>query len=181
MKPINAMIECDSCTSLCPRKAFHLLPPIASLFGSPLLRHLAAIQIRHAGGWTSLNNESLNLLSQYASNLTSLGCALTLTPSEPLVFPAKLQSLNLQLDGEYTDATINGVLGTVAALPSLSHLRLALSAFALESAIELRILAACRSLTDLHLSTSYGSGANLNKSIRFARISDICIASVPGV
>ena len=102
MKPINAAIERDEWQLHSQRKPFRPLPPIASIAGSPLLRHLAVIQIRHANAsWTPLDNGSLGLLAQYAPNLTSLWCKLTLTPNKPLLFPTKLQSLNLQLFRRY--------------------------------------------------------------------------------
>ena len=120
MKPILApMAYCSRQPIL--GKRFHPLPPIARLIDSPLLRHLSAIQLMHEGAWTPLNNASLGLLAQHAPNLTSLFCDLTLTPNVPLIFPAKLQSLKFELQGEYTDAVINSVLTTLAGLPSLSR------------------------------------------------------------
>ena len=125
------------------------------------LRHLAAIQIRR-GAWTPLNNESLHFLAHHAPNLTSLCCSLTLTPDGPLVLPAKLKALDLQLNVAYTDAAINGMLKTLAALPYLSRLCLKLAVFAEESTVDLELLGACPSLTDLSLQTFYGSPPNLS-------------------
>ena len=106
--------------------------------------------------WMPLSHESLALLAQHAPNLTSLSCNLTLTPNEPLILPAKLQSLELQMDGD-TDAVINGVLTTLAALPSLSRLHLEHSVFNANNAVEFSRLVACPSLTDLTLgSAKYG-------------------------
>ena len=59
-------------------------------------------------------------------------------------------SMELQLDGKYPGAAINRML-TLAALPSLSHLCLGLFAF---EQVELRLLAASQSLTDLTLTGS---------------------------
>ena len=152
MKPINAALGHDPDRSVRGRKAPPPLPPIESIAASPLLRHLATIEICDAGGsWTSLNTVSLRLLAQHVPHLTSLRCELTLTPNAPLILPAKLVSLNVTLDGNYTDATINGMLAALAALSSLSRLRLELSAFANENALDLSILAACQSLTGLIL------------------------------
>ena len=146
MKPIDAAIERVDDGS----DAFRPLPPIASIVSSPLLRHVSAIHIRgdYTDAWTPLNTESLGLLAQHASSLTSLWCALTLTLNEPVVLPAKLHSLKLQLDGEYTDDASNGVLRALAALPSLSRLSLTLS---FDAALELSILAASQSLIELEL------------------------------
>ena len=91
MAPINATI--DRCEWI-SRYAFRALPPIESIVASPLMRHIAALQIRHQNNsrWTPLNNASLSLLSQHAPNLTSLWCTLTLPSDEPLVWPAKLST-----------------------------------------------------------------------------------------
>ena len=165
MKPINAVMERSEWGSDRERDAFCPLPPIASMVGSPLLRHLAAIQFsRHAilcVSLTPLDNVSLGLLAQHAPSLTSLWCTLTLTSNEPLIFPAKLASLELRLDGKYTDAEINSVLTTVAALPSLSRLHLGLEAFDRKSSLDLSLLAACRSLSDLKLASWSGSAPYL--------------------
>ena len=56
--------------------AFRPWPPIATIVGSPLLRHLSAIHITNACRRTPRNNASLSLLAQHAPNLTSLWCAL---------------------------------------------------------------------------------------------------------
>ena len=152
MKTINATIE-----RFVERHpdAPGLLPPIMSIVASPLLHHLASIQINHAGEFTPLTNASLALLAQYAPNLQSLSCNLTLTPNEPLILPPKLQSLQLQHHGWCSDAAANGMLTALAALP-LSHLRLLLEDFERETAIDLSILAACRSLNHLELNTRHG-------------------------
>ena len=136
MKPIHASIE-------------RSLPPIASIVDSPILRHLAAIHIGHVHArtnWTPLDNASLRLLAQHAPHLTSLRCQLRRAPDEPLVLPAKLASLDLYADHHCSGAAINRVVTTLAALPSLSRLKLDM--YAVKS-LELRLLAACRSLTDL--------------------------------
>ena len=73
-----------------------------------------------------------------------------LTSNDPLTLPAKLKSLLLRLDGDPTDAAVNGVLAALAA-GSLSHLHLQISRFAAETSVELSILGACPSLTDLML------------------------------
>ena len=115
MAPIAGEIDRDG-------DLFHSLPPIASIVGSPLLRHLATLQIRKADlSLTPLNNVSLRLLARHAPNLTSLGCLLKHRPNA-LILPAKLQSLELQLRGNPPDAAVNCVLTSVAALPSLSRL-----------------------------------------------------------
>ena len=143
--------------------SFRPLPPIASIVASPLLRHLAAVQIWQSGGsGTPLGNASLAILAQHAPHLTSLWCRLNLTPTEPLVLPAKLQSLELQLFDQYSDASINSLLATLAALPSLARLRLELSALAKETSVELRILAACPTLTDLTLDGLHGGTPKLS-------------------
>ena len=155
MKPISARIERENdCPdpSLCERHTYRPLPPVESIVGSALLRHLGALQIRDADGmWSPLTNECLGLLAQHALNLTSLWCTLTLTSNKPLILPAKLNSLHLQPDGNYTDAEINSMLTTVAALPSLSRLHLCLEAFDSKSAMNLSLLTACRSLSDIKL------------------------------
>ena len=134
---------------------FSLLPPIPNIVGSPLLRHLTAIQIGHThASETRLDNDSLALLAQHATNLTSLWCKLTLTSDEPLVLPSKLKTLHLQLDGGYSDSEINGVLTALAALPSLSRLCIVLSQ---SSDVDLSLLAACPSLIDLTIGTLNGS------------------------
>ena len=78
------------------------------------------------------------------------------------MLPAKLSSLHLQLAGKYTDAAINGVLQALAALPLLSRLFLALSSFGAETAIDLSLLAACPSLTDLQLQTDWEGSPKLS-------------------
>ena len=77
MAPINAVCERDEWGTLRQRNAFRMLPPIASIVASPLLRHLAAIHISHTithvvGSFTPMTNESLGLLAQHAQHLTSL-------------------------------------------------------------------------------------------------------------
>ena len=152
MKPTNASIQRDSRTWVYSKDAYRPLPPIASIVASPLLRHLAAIEISGAvATWTPLDNASLALLAHHAPNLMSMWCALTLTPNQPLIIPAQLRSLRLRIGGPYSDAVINGVLRTLAALPSLSRLHLQLSAFDDPTLVEMRILADCPSLTDLAL------------------------------
>ena len=132
-------------------------PPFASISVSPLLRHLGAMHFRDESlAWLRLSNGTLGLLAQYASNLLSLWCALTLVPNEPLILPVKLMSLHLQLDNKYTDASINGVLMTLAALPSLSRLHLKLRDSDEGALVEFRLLAASRSLTDVTLETING-------------------------
>ena len=71
------------------------------------------------------------------------------TPGDPLILPAKLRSLELQLGSEYTDAVINALLTALSGLPLLSHLRLALCAFNDVNGVDLRILSACPSLENL--------------------------------
>ena len=160
MAPIAATLARDSVYS----KDFRPLPPLARLAASPLLRDLAAVHICHGGALaTSLDNASFALLAQHAPNLQSLWGTLTLTPNEPLILPAKLRSMQLQIDQHYPAASLNGVLAALAALPSLSELTLRLSAFvaanariaedAGESGVDLSILAACPSLTTLVLET----------------------------
>ena len=148
MAPINAAVDRDEWRSMNERTVYRPLPPIASIVGSTLLRHLAAIHISDAAAtWTPLNSASLGLLAEHATNLQSLWCTLKLSPNEPLTLPAKLQSLKLQLAGEYTDDASNVVLRALAALPSLSRLSLKLAAFD----GDLTLLAACPSLRDLTL------------------------------
>ena len=159
MAPIRASIQRDYSRSIIrKRKDCHPLPPIARIVGSPLLRHLAAVHIRQAGvAWTPLNCASLGLLAQHAPNLTLLWSDLILTPNERFVWPAKLQSLALQLHDPFTDAAINGMLTSLAALPSLSVLRLSLLAFSedqQDNDVNLSILGACPSLTSLKLETA---------------------------
>ena len=153
MKTISATIERDEWRLCYVGKPFHPLPPIVSIIGSALLRHIATIQIKRSDeSRTPLDTASLGLLAQRTPNLTSLWCKLTLTPNEPLILPAKLQSLDLRLDRNYTAKTINSVLTALAALPSLSSLWLGLSAFDHDpTSLELGPLAACRSLTCLDL------------------------------
>ena len=112
--------------------------------------------------WTRLDNTSLGLLAQHAPNLTSLQCEITLTPNEPLILPAGLASLHLQLDATHTDAVINAMLATLAALPSLSTLGLWLSAFERASSINLALLSACPTLTVLTLETFHGGPPKLS-------------------
>ena len=163
MKAIGASIEPDDCGSEQDRRVIRLLPPIARIVGSPLLRHLTLFQLRHpCVSWTPLNNASLGLLAHYAPNLQSLRCTLTLKAKKPLILPAKLTSLQLQIDDEYADTAINRVLTTLAALPSLTCLRLQLSASEAECHVELGVLAACRSLTDLTLERKYGGAPQLS-------------------
>ena len=154
MKPIHASIE-----RVLENKVFRPLPPVERIVGSPLLRHLAAIHIRDAGtssgfSWTPLSTASLALLVQHAPNLQSLWCDLTLTPTEPLFWPAKLTSLNLALEGDRSAASVNRVLTTLSALPLLSRLCLHLVVFDATNSVELRLLAACPSLSDLKLESS---------------------------
>ena len=159
MKPINGTISRDEWRSHRQGHEFRPLPPIASIVASPLLRHVAAIQLSHENSyatWIPLTNETLALLAQHAPNLQSLWCQLSPTPDEPLMWPVKLASLHLQLAGKYTDAAINGVLQALASLPLLSSLRLALLSFERETGIDLNLLAACPSLTDFTLLTGFG-------------------------
>ena len=74
---------------------------------------------------------------------------------EPLIPPPKLSSMQLRLGSEHTDSAINGVLAVLAALPCLSQLCLGVSACARENCVELSILAACPSLTDLQVGSNY--------------------------
>ena len=113
MKPIHTSIERDEYQMRSEKRVCHPLPPVLSIVASPLLRHLAAIQIHSSSpSWTALDNVSLGLLVQHAPNLTALCCTLTLTSNEPLVLPARLTSLVLRLRGDDPDAAINGVLTT---------------------------------------------------------------------
>ena len=162
MAPINAALESNEHESLRAGKVFRPLPPIESIGVSPLLRHVSVIHIFHTpGGFTPFTGGVLAFLAHHAPNLQSLWVRLTLTPNEPLVLPAKLTSLLLRLNDEYTDATINRVLKALAGLPSLSQLCLSLSAFSVDNSIQLSILAASRSLTDLTLETCFGSTLSL--------------------
>ena len=77
MKPIHAEIQRDDRSW---RNNLHPLPPIESIVASPLMRHVVAIHIKRARGWTPMGNASLALLAQRAPNLQSLWCKLTLTP-----------------------------------------------------------------------------------------------------
>ena len=154
MKPIGATIGCAQWRSLRESSA---LRPLSSAVVSTLLRHLTAIRIRHKlNPTTPMDNASLSLLEQHTPNLQSLGCELTWTSSEPLVLPAKLTTMELQLNHDFSDAAINGVLTALTALPLLSHLHLALSAFQRECSVDVSILAACPSLNDLTLETLHG-------------------------
>ena len=178
MAPICASFERDEWRSEREGNVVYPLHLIDRILGSPLLRHLAAIHIRHPDPhmivpWALINNASLALLAQHAPNLTSLSCALTLTPEEPLILPPTLTSLTLQLGSSYTGETINSVLTTVAALPSLCRLRLALASldrwgFAEyfpfdETPIEFDLLSACPSLTHLELTTFDGRPPDLTE------------------
>ena len=168
MAPIHATIERAG--------SFRPLPPIARIVGSPLLRHVAVIQIGHANTWgaywTPVNNASLGLLAQCAPSLTSLSCALTLSPDEPLILPANLSALQLQLTSGYIGTEIHSVLAALAALPFLSRLRLSLSAFGRGASVtvDVRLLAACRSLTHLELTSLHGGSPRL----RDAQLEQIC-------
>ena len=164
MKPIRASIARDNSEwrSIRERNACRPLPPIASIIVSPLLRHVAAIEIKHNRVWTQLTNAPLALLAQYAPNLQSLWCTLILTPTDPLTLPAQLTSLGLSMDDAYTDAEIDGVLTALAALPSLSRLHFSLAQFGQPSEVELRILAAAPSLRDLTLEDTRQGPAQLS-------------------
>ena len=151
MAPISASIARAQFRST-SGKDFRPLPPLASIVASPLLRHLSDIQICHGvDSWTPLDNASLGLLAHHAPYLTSLNSNLTLTPNDPLVLPAKLTALVLTLDKNYSDALINDVLTALATLPLLSRLCLSFRAFDAETDVELSLLAACPSLSDLQL------------------------------
>ena len=154
MATILAPLERDEYALLREGREFRSLPPIARLVGSPLLHQLAAIHIKHAdGSFTPLTNAALALLARHAPNLQSLWCTLVLAPLDPLLLPATLQSLHLRLSGKYASAVSNGVLTALCAVPSLSRLCLGLklASFADRSCVDLRLLAACPSLTDLTL------------------------------
>ena len=152
MAPISGSIQRDSWQTSDAHNPFRPLPPIAAIIASPLLRHLAALDIRHCGIWgTHQTNASLALLAQHVPNLTLLRCELALVPTEPLVLPPNLDALEMQLERDFTDAEMNGMLTTLATLPSLSQLCLFLSNFKHETAVDLSLLAACRSLVDLKL------------------------------
>ena len=155
MKTINAVIHWDGSRPPPGRVIIRRFPPIERLVGSPLLRHLATIHVSQTRGlFTSLDNASLGLLAQLAPNLTSLWCELTLTPNEPLILPANLQSLRLEMFGKYTASAINGVLSSLASLPSLSRLTLDLQAFRRKTPFALSLLAASSSLSDLTLEST---------------------------
>ena len=160
MEPIHASMERNDWGTIREKASFRPLPPIERLVASPLLRHLATIHVRQQHAWTRLNNESLALLAQHAPCLTSLGCELTLTPNHPLILPAKLASLQLQLSSTYPASVINGVLTALAALPSLSRLHLDFS-FNYVSAVKVSILATAPSLTDLEFEASSTDAAKL--------------------
>ena len=84
--------------------------------------------------------------------------------SSPL--PAKLTSLDLGPDDTFTDAEINGVLTALAGLPLLSQLCLDHIAFAAQqTAVQLSLLAACPSLTDLELQAWNAAGPSLTPSL----------------
>ena len=152
MKPIHAWIQRVDWQSNGVNRLFRPFPPIQSVLGSALLRHLAVLHISHAGAnWTPLTSASLSLLAQHAPNLTSLWCKFTITHNTPLILPGKIKSLNLQFASKFPAAAINGVLTAVAALPSLSRLHFELSERSAEASVELRLLAACPSLTDLSI------------------------------
>ena len=157
MKPIDTTMEREYNRPFHAGSAFSLLPPVRSIVASPLMRHLAGIHIGVCSNhWTPLDNASVALLAHHALNLTSLRCGLELTPDEPLILPAKLNSLQLRIRDGPTDAEINGVLSTLAGLPSLSRLCLAHCVFADENVVQLSILADCPSLTDLALESFNG-------------------------
>ena len=79
MAPIHAVIQPDQCGWVREKQAFREFPPIANLVHSPLLRHVATLEIKRA--CPSLDNACIGLLAQHAPNLQSLWCSLTLTPS----------------------------------------------------------------------------------------------------
>lgn len=159
MRPINSMIERNGLQCEAEDKAFRALPPIDSIVASPLLRHLGAVHVRgKSGGLTGLTNDSLALFAQYAPSLTSLWCDLTLIPAAPLIFPMKLTSLELRLAVNTSAPDTDSVLTTLAVLPSLSRLSLRLFMFV---GVDLSLLAASRSLTDLTLHMLDGSQAKL--------------------
>ena len=164
--------EVDLCVHLLCRQQFRLglfaeaFSPVAShpaLVASPLLRYVSSIQIQACDASTpELNSKFIGLLAQHAPNLQSLGCKLAISLTEALIFTGKLQSLNVKLDGEYTGAEINGVLTALVALPSLSRLCLELPECDDERPIELGILSACPSLTDLALESTSEFAPSLN-------------------
>ena len=158
MKPLSATIG--------EKRRYFMWPRIALLVASPLLRHLAVVEIRHAHGrgLAPVRNASLALLAQHAPHLQSLRYDLSLTSNEPLILPPKLTSLNLQLNGGYSDAEINGLLMSLAALPSLSRLCHRLAAFKHTSSVELSLLGASRSLSDLTLLSSKGDALKETRS-----------------
>ena len=177
MASIHASLDRDECRLLREGRVFRSLPPIRCIVGSPVLRHVAALHIAHAdGSYTPLTHASLALLAHHAPNLQSLWCTLgcTITPHDDddddddedhddgyiHTQPAKLQSRQLQFgygrSVQFTGAEVNGVLSALAALPSLSPLRLQISSF---DEVELSLLAACQSLRDLKLETREHSTA----------------------
>ena len=172
MKPINASIEFGKNSSI-ESHPVRLLPPIEDLVASPLLRQLAAIQISHGDESTWLDNDSLVLLTKHVPDLVSLGFTLVITSMAPLILPAKLQSLNLKLDVNFAGTVVDSVvLAALATLASLARLSLSLSAFVRQSPVDLSILAACPSLTDLTLSTKHGGPPTLtNAQLRQIRSS----------
>ena len=123
----------------------------------PLMRHIATLDIMRAGhSWSPLSDTSLALLARRIPNLQSLRCNLSLTSSDPPVFPAKLESLYLEIPDDfdkkrirYSARVIHRVLKALAALPSLTRLHLSLQVFEDENNVDLSHLAACPSLTDL--------------------------------
>ena len=165
MGPILAQIDRDDCRDQEKKIVFRPLPPIASIVGSPLLRHLAIIQISDSDcSSTPLNNASLALLAQHAPHLTSLWCNLTLTPNQPLILPAKLAMLDLELGDTFTAASINFVLTSVCVLESLSYLGLSLASLTNKTTagVELSLLAACPSLVDLKLEGYFAGSLQLS-------------------
>ena len=172
MKSIQAVMERDG-RSTPAAKRLHPFPRIVRIVASPLLRHLGAIQLRAPDrSLTRLKNASLALLAQHAPNLQSLHCELRFTSVAPLIWPAKLQSLHLKLDRIYTDTQINGVLMTLAALPLLSRLHLSFLAFEHVNSIDLSVLAACPSLSDLALGTFNGGSPKLTDAqVHHVRVS----------
>ena len=64
--------------------------------------------------------------------------------------------MELHLDDTSTDASIHSVLTALAALPSLSYLGLTIEAFSESNGVQLSLLAACPSLTDLKLECRRG-------------------------
>lgn len=111
MKPIHAMLERAHSANLFARSYSRPLPSIADIVGSSLLRRIAMIQIKSHLNWSRLDNASLGLLAQRAPHLTSLGCCLTWTPTDPFVLPvARCFSSLLSPD-----------LGHAASSPSLTE------------------------------------------------------------